>query len=176
MIRRHIASAWRGQKFISKLTSPVKLTRQMRAGVPATIASRMAMNGNASLPMSIETPSASRTSRAFGPQMVGEATLKTIAMLYSQMMTAFLYLNTHTLETATVQKSNLSHNAFLRDKARASTPAPVHRLRARCAARTADERRIGSRVLTHMSALHRPPAGTRSCSTVSPGRCASGRA
>ena len=63
----HIAWPCQPATFSSYASSPLKLTRAIRAGMPATVPSRNVMNGNASADRSTSVPSAASTSRARGP-------------------------------------------------------------------------------------------------------------
>ncbi len=63
----HIARPCQPATFSSYASSPLKLTRAIRVGMPATVPSRNVMNGNASADRSTSVPSAASTSRARGP-------------------------------------------------------------------------------------------------------------
>src|SRR3546814_15991593 len=57
---------------ISKLSSPVKLTRKTRAGIPATLPSRTVRKGKSRFSRAMSGASRDRTARAFGPATVTE--------------------------------------------------------------------------------------------------------
>ena len=73
MMRSHMARAWRGAVLISKLSSPVQLTRMMRTGNLPRWPSRIAMKGSAAVDTSKSGSSACSSARAFGPHKVALA-------------------------------------------------------------------------------------------------------